>query len=82
PILLTLLWADALIFAGGLTWLAVSLHLGLAGAADLGLWTYVPGDLVKIFLVAITLPSGRRLLDRFGWGITAANTTAEKSSTG
>ena len=81
PILLALLCADGLVFAVGLGWLELSLQLGLARAADLGLWIYVPGDLVKILLVAITLPSGRRLLDRAGWGI-AAGTSGDDASAG
>ena len=67
--LLALLLADAVTFAGGVTWLGVFLHVGPGRAEDLGLWPYIPGDLVKIMLVAITLSSGRDLLRRVGWGV-------------
>jgi biotin transport system substrate-specific component len=62
PTILALLFADALVFLGGLLWLASVFHTGLAQAATLGLWAYIPGDLVKVILVAIALPGGRSLL--------------------
>lgn len=68
-VILTLLLADAVVFAGGVAWLAVFLHTGPERAADLGLWPYVPGDLAKIMLVAMTMASGRDLLERAGWGV-------------
>ncbi len=68
PVLLALLLADALVFLGGVAWLAVFLHTGPGRAEDLGLWPYVPGDLAKIMLVAMALPSGRETLAHFGWG--------------
>jgi biotin transport system substrate-specific component len=67
PVLLALFLADGVVFAGGVGWLAVFLHTGPAQAANLGLWPYVPGDLVKIVLAAVTLQSGRELLRRLGW---------------
>jgi biotin transport system substrate-specific component len=65
---LALVLAESLIFAGGVGWLARFLHVDLARAADLGLWPYLPGDLAKVVLVAIALPSGRATLERVGWG--------------
>ncbi len=67
--LFVLLLADAVVFVGGVTWLAVFLHVGPGRAAALGLWPYVPGDLAKIMLVAMTMVSGRELLGRVGWGV-------------
>jgi biotin transport system substrate-specific component len=64
-----LLLADGLVFVGGVAWLAVFLHVDIGRAATLGLWPYLPGDLAKIILVAITMSSGREMLKRFGWGV-------------
>lgn len=72
PTLLALLLADALIFACGVLWLGHFFHVGLPRAEDLGLWGYIPGDLVKIILVAIVLPGGRSLVDAYGWGLPRA----------
>jgi len=69
PTLLALLCADALVFVGGVVWLAVYFHVGLPRAAELGLWPYVPGDLAKIVLVALAFPSGRSLMNLTGWNL-------------
>lgn len=64
-VLTALLLGDALIFGSGVAWLGHTFHAGLSRAAELGLWGYIPGDLTKIILVALTLPSGRSLVESF-----------------
>lgn len=55
---------EALIYAGGLPWLA--LYVGAERALPLGLLPFVPGDLVKLALAAAALPAGWRLLGLLG----------------
>jgi biotin transport system substrate-specific component len=59
------------IYACGLGWLAVLVHLlgrsfGDGGVLALGLYPVLIGDLVKIALAAVLLPVGWKLIGRFG----------------
>ena len=47
----------AIIYALGVTWLAVLLHIGLGKAFVLGMWPFIPGDLIKIVVAALLLPT-------------------------
>jgi biotin transport system substrate-specific component len=46
-----------IIYALGVSWLAVLLHIGLDKAFALGMWPFIPGDLVKIVVAALLLPT-------------------------
>ena len=65
---LAMLIGNSVIYAFGLPWL--SIWLGHVAAADsvlaVGLYPFIPGDLIKLVLAAIALPSGWALLNRFG----------------
>jgi len=65
---LAMLIGNSVIYAFGLPWL--SIWLGHVAAADsvlaVGLYPFIPGDLLKLVLAAIALPSGWALLNRFG----------------
>jgi biotin transport system substrate-specific component len=52
------------IYAVGVPYLAVSLHIGLAKAASLGLYPYLLGDAVKVALAMGLLPGAWKLLGR------------------
>lgn len=55
-----MLVGEAVIYLGGLPWLA--LYVGAERAVPLGLLPFVPGDAVKLLLAASALPSAWRLL--------------------
>ena len=50
------------IYAFGAGWLAHLVPGGLAGAIAVGVLPFLPGDIVKVALVAIVVPSSRRFL--------------------
>jgi len=64
---LAMLIGNSVIYAIGLPWL--SIWLGHVASADsvlsVGLYPFIPGDLIKLVLVAVALPSGWALLNRF-----------------
>ncbi|MGH8980337.1 MAG: biotin transporter BioY [Acidimicrobiales bacterium] len=53
---------EVVIYAVGVTWLAFSLHVGLADALSLGFVPFVAGDAIKAALVAGALPGAWKLL--------------------
>ncbi len=57
---LAMVFGNAAIYTFGLLWL--SLLIGSNGVLALGLYPFVAGDLLKIILAAILLPSGWKLL--------------------
>ena len=65
---LAMLIGNSVIYAIGLPWL--SIWLGHFASADsvlaIGLYPFIPGDLLKLVLAAVALPSGWALLNRFG----------------
>jgi biotin transporter BioY len=65
---LAMLIGNSVIYAIGLPWL--SIWLGHVASADsvlaVGLYPFIPGDLLKLVLAAVALPSGWALLNRFG----------------
>jgi biotin transport system substrate-specific component len=63
-ILLPLLMGDALIYVFGLPWLA--LFVGPRQVLQAGLLPFIPGDIVKIAVVAGLLPGGWSALRLFG----------------
>jgi len=60
--LLAMLLGEIVIYAFGLPWLA--LFVGSERAVALGLLPFVPGDLLKLLITAVLLPSGWRLVGR------------------
>lgn len=46
-----------IIYAIGVPWLAVTLHLSATKALIAGLWPFIPGDLFKILVAAALLPT-------------------------
>ena len=55
---------NIIIYAFGLLWL--SYLTGVRGALAEGLYPFIPGDLLKTALAAVTLPSAWKFLDRLG----------------
>jgi biotin transport system substrate-specific component len=56
--------AEVVIYAFGLTWLAIDLHLGAAQTLHLGLTPFLAGDAVKAAIAAGLLPAAWRLAGR------------------
>ncbi|MCS7007749.1 MAG: biotin transporter BioY [Thermoleophilia bacterium] len=57
-----MLCGNVLVYLVGLPWLAVSLGTGLERTLELGLYPFVPGDIVKLFLAAGLLPTAWRVV--------------------
>jgi biotin transport system substrate-specific component len=53
---LAMLPGTLVIYAFGVLWLAVSLHLNLLTAFMLGMVPFIPGDLIKLVIAAVLLP--------------------------
>ncbi len=61
---LAMLIGNAIIYAFGLPWLGR--FVGWGNVLSLGLLPFIPGDLFKLALAAITLPMGWKFLGRLG----------------
>lgn len=59
-----LLTGNVVIYLCGVTWLAHSLHIGSTKALELGLYPFVPGDVLKTYLAATILPLAWKLAGR------------------
>ncbi len=59
-----LLTGNVMIYAFGVTWLAHNLHVNTAKALEYGLYPFVPGDLIKLYLAAAVLPTAWRYAGR------------------
>jgi len=55
---------DAVLLAIGTLWLAADLHVSAAKAISLGVTPFLIGDMIKLGVAALVLPSAWRLLDR------------------
>ena len=64
PTIGTMVLGNAVIYAVGVPWLMVSLHVGLGAGWDLGMKNYLLGDALKILLAAGALPVVWRLVDK------------------
>jgi biotin transport system substrate-specific component len=53
------------IYAFGLLWLHHDLHVSWATTFEDGLYPFIVGDLAKVFIAALALPSAWRLVRRF-----------------
>ncbi|KPJ52495.1 MAG: hypothetical protein AMJ37_02775 [Dehalococcoidia bacterium DG_18] len=65
---LAMLVGNIVIYVFGLSWLSIWLgHFApKSSVLATGLYPFIPGDLLKIVLAAVALPSGWALLNRFG----------------
>jgi len=65
---LAMLIGNSVIYVFGLSWLSIWLgHFApKSSVLATGLYPFIPGDLLKIVLAAVALPSGWALLNRFG----------------
>jgi biotin transport system substrate-specific component len=59
-----LVTGNVLIYAFGVAWLAHVLHVGTATALTDGVYPFIPGDLIKVYLAAGALPFAWRLRGR------------------
>jgi biotin transport system substrate-specific component len=59
-----MLTGSVVIYACGLLWLHHDLGVSWAKALELGLYPFVPGDIVKLYLAALALPGAWRLVER------------------
>lgn len=59
-----MLSGNVLIYLVGLPWLAVTLGTNLQKTLELGLYPFVPGDILKLYLAAAALPIAWRAASR------------------
>jgi biotin transport system substrate-specific component len=59
-----MLTGNVVVYLCGLPWLAHSLGTGLTKTLELGLYPFVPGDMLKLYLAAAALPAAWRLTRR------------------
>jgi biotin transport system substrate-specific component len=62
----SMLSGNVVIYLFGLSWLAIKLHTGLEKTLELGLYPFVVGDLLKLYLAAALLPTAWRLVRALG----------------
>ena len=63
--MLAMLSGNVVIYLVGLPWLSVKLDTGLEKTFELGLYPFVVGDLLKLYLAGALLPGAWRLVQRF-----------------
>ena len=56
--------AEAIIYAFGVTWLKVDLHVSWQLAVEYGFTPFIVGDLVKMVVAALMLPAAWQIIDR------------------
>jgi biotin transport system substrate-specific component len=59
-----MLTGNVIIYAVGLPWLAAVLDTNLEHTLESGLYKFVPGDLLKLYLAAALLPAAWRMVER------------------
>jgi biotin transport system substrate-specific component len=59
-----MLTGNVVIYACGLIWLHHSLGVNWPDALEYGLYPFVPGDIVKLYLAALALPGAWKLVER------------------
>jgi biotin transport system substrate-specific component len=59
-----MLAGSVIVYAIGLPWLAASLHTDLEKTLELGLYPFVVGDILKLYVAAALLPAAWRLVGR------------------
>jgi biotin transport system substrate-specific component len=55
---------ELVVYAIGVPWLAVDLHVSLLKAVSLGMTPFIIGDCIKAAIAGVALPSAWRLVDR------------------
>lgn len=60
-----MLTGNVVIYLFGLPWLAADLHTNLERTLQDGLYPFVPGDTLKLYLAALALPGAWKLVGRF-----------------
>jgi biotin transport system substrate-specific component len=60
-----MLTGNVVIYLIGLPWLAIVLDTGLERTLELGLYPFVPGDVLKLYLAGALLPAAWRIVQRF-----------------
>jgi biotin transport system substrate-specific component len=60
-----MLTGNVVIFAVGLPWLAADQHLGFEDTLEAGLYPFVVGEVVKLYVAGALLPGAWRLVERF-----------------
>jgi biotin transport system substrate-specific component len=60
-----MLTGNVLIYLFGLPWLAAKIDTGFEGTLEAGLYPFVVGDLLKLYLAGALLPGAWRLVQRF-----------------
>ncbi len=64
-LLASLVFANALIYIPGVWWLSHELGTNYDKSLEFGLWPFIAGDLAKIILVSLALPTAWTLYDRY-----------------
>jgi len=59
-----MLTGNVVIYGCGLLWLHHSLGVNWPDALEFGLYPFVPGDIVKLYLAALALPGAWKLVER------------------
>ncbi len=59
-----ILTGNVVIYLVGLPWLAIVLDTSLEKTLEYGLYPFVPGDALKLYLAAMLLPGARKLVER------------------
>jgi len=59
-----MLTGNVVIYGCGLLWLHHSLGVNWTDALEFGLYPFVPGDIVKLYLAALALPGAWKLVER------------------
>ena len=59
-----MLTGNVIVYLVGLPWLAVVLDTNLDKTLEYGLYPFVPGDIFKLYLAALVLPTTWRLVER------------------
>lgn len=59
-----MLTGNVIIYGIGVPWLALSLDVSIQKALEYGLYPFVAGDMVKVYLAALALPAAWRLIGR------------------
>lgn len=63
-----MLTGNVVIYLVGLPWLAIVLDTGLERTLELGLYPFVPGDVLKLYLAGMLLPGAWRLAAQLSEG--------------
>lgn len=59
-----MLTGNVIIYGIGVPWLAISLDISIQKALEYGLYPFIAGDVIKVYLAALALPAAWRLIGR------------------